>query len=60
MFSDLVDLPADVSVSAQEVRVEFRRRTHLPIVLASELCQRTVKIPWWENRRLRLTTYTGR
>jgi hypothetical protein len=60
IFQDLVDMPAQVEVSDQEVRVEFHRRAHLPIVLASGLCHRSVPIPWWGGRRLRLTTYTGR
>ena len=59
-FQDLLDLPAQVEISEQEVRVEFPRRTHLPIVLASGLCDRPVTVPWWPKRRLRLTTYTGR
>lgn len=59
IFRDLVDTPADVEITDQEVRVEFHRRSHLPIVLASGLCDRAVQIPWWPNRRLRLTTYTG-
>jgi hypothetical protein len=42
IFRDLVDMPADVEIIAQEVRVEFHRRPHLPIVLASGLCNRAV------------------
>jgi hypothetical protein len=53
-------MPAQVEITPQEVRVEFHRRAHLPIVLASELCQRKIAIPWWEGRHLHLTTYTGR
>ena len=60
IFPDLVDRPAQVEVTNQEVRVEFQRRAHLPIVLASGLCDRAVPIPWWQGRRLRLTTCTGR
>jgi hypothetical protein len=60
IFRDLVNMPAQVRVTEKEVRVEFHRRAHLPIVLASGLCERPVPIPWWENRPLRLTTYTGR
>jgi len=60
IFRDLLDLPAEIAISEKEVCVEFHRRAHLPIVLASGLCDRTVQIPWWSNRRLRLTTYTGR
>ena len=60
IFRDLLDMPAQIEITPDEVRVEFHRRAHLPIVLASELCQRAVAIPWWDDRRLRLTTYTGR
>lgn len=60
IFRNLLDLPAEVEITDKEVRVEFHRRAHLPIVLASGLCEKTVPIPWWPNRRLRLTTYTGR
>ena len=60
IFRDLLDLPAQIEISEKEVRVEFLRRAHLPIILASKLCQRRVKIPWWSNRRLLLTTFTGR
>jgi hypothetical protein len=60
IFRDLLDLPAQVEISDKEVRVEFHRRAHLPIILASDLCERTVKVPWWSDRSLRLTTYTGR
>ena len=59
VFHDLVNMPAQVYVEKQEVRVEFPRRAHLPILLASGLCNRPVPIPWWQGRRLRLTTYTG-
>ncbi len=60
IFRDLLDLPAEVEITEKEVRVEFHRRAHLPVVLASGLCNRTVPIPWWSDRPLRLTTYTGR
>jgi hypothetical protein len=60
IFQDLVDMPAQVELTDQEVQVQFHRQAHLPIVLASGLCNRPVAIPWWNGRRLRLTTYTGR
>lgn len=59
VFRDLVDLPADVEIGPKEVRVEFHRRAHLPIVLASGLCEKPVQIPWWNDLKLRLTTYQG-
>jgi hypothetical protein len=60
IFHDLLDMPAPVGISSQEVRVEFHRRAHLPIVLDSELGQPNFAIPWWHGRRLQLTTYTGK
>ena len=60
VFRDLLDLPAEIEITEKEVRVEFHRRAHLPIVLASGLCDRSVQVPWWPRHRLRLTTYTGR
>jgi hypothetical protein len=60
IFRDLVNIPAQVSVDAREVRVEFPRRAHLPILLNSGLCDHPVPIPWWQGRPLRLTTHTGR
>ena len=35
IFRDLIDTPADVSVSKREVHVHFHRRAHLPIIVAS-------------------------
>ena len=35
IFRDLIDMPADVTISEREVQVRFHRRAHLPIILAS-------------------------
>ncbi len=35
IFRDLVDTPATVTVTEKEVEVNFHRRSHLPIILAS-------------------------
>ena len=43
----------------REINVEFHRRAHLPILLASDLFHQRVPIPWWNNLPLRLSTYTG-
>ena len=55
IFRDLIDTPADVSVSEREVHVRFHRRAHLPIIIASGLLDSPVKVPWWHNHTLRLT-----
>ena len=54
IFQDLIDMPAQVDISDREGRVEFHRRAHLPIVLDSGICDRSVPIPWWQGRQLRL------
>ena len=59
IFRDLIDMPADVEVSDKEVTVSFHRRAHLPIILASNLVEKPVAVPWWNGLPLRLTTYSG-
>lgn len=59
IFRDLVDMSADVEVSEKEISVSFHRRAHLPIILASDLMEKPVAVPWWNGLPLRLTTYGG-
>lgn len=59
IFRDLVDMPADVTITPKEIQVSFHRRAHLPIILASGLINRPVPVPWWNGLALRLTTYQG-
>jgi len=56
IFRDLIDMPATVTVTVtdNEIRLRFHRRAHLPIVLASGLFNKPVKVPWWNGRALRL------
>ncbi|HEV8340603.1 MAG TPA: hypothetical protein VGR25_13260 [bacterium] len=55
IFRDLIDMPATVEVTQTGVVVEFHRRAHLPIVIASGLLNKPVKVPWWNDLPLRLT-----
>jgi transposase len=59
IFRDLIDMPADVTITDKELQVSFHRRAHLPIILASGLINRPVPVPWWNGLALRLTTYQG-
>jgi hypothetical protein len=54
IFRNLIDMPADITITDQEVRVRFHRRAHLPIVLASDLIDKPVAVPWWNGLPLRL------
>jgi len=53
IFRDLIDMQAQIIVTDREVQVKFHRRSHLPIVLASGLFNKPVKVPWWDDRPLR-------
>jgi hypothetical protein len=55
IFRDLIDTPADVTVSEREVHVHFHRRAHLPIIIASRVLDSSVKVPWWHNYTLRMS-----
>jgi transposase len=59
LFRDIIDLPATVTVTDSEVEVQFHRRAHLPIILASGLMNTPLPVPWWNGKSLRLTTYMG-
>lgn len=52
IFRDLIDMPATVKVTPEEVIVTFHRRAHLPIVLSSEIFANTPAVPWWNGARL--------
>jgi hypothetical protein len=54
IFRDLVDIPADINITPEDIVVRFHRRAHLPIVLASGLLNTPIAIPWWSGARLRL------
>ena len=55
IFRDLIDMPADVTVSQREVHVRFHRRAHLPIIVASGMLASPVVVPWWHNHTLRFS-----
>ena len=56
IFRDLVDMPADVTITQAEVQVRFHRRAHLPIILDSGLLDEETPVPWWDGKTLRMTT----
>jgi hypothetical protein len=55
IFRDLVDTPADVTISEREVHVHFHRRAHLPIISASGILDSPVQVPWWNHYTLRMS-----
>jgi hypothetical protein len=45
IFRDLINMPETVDVDRDGVTVQFHRRAHLPIVMASGMLT-SVKVPW--------------
>jgi len=60
IFRDIVNIPATVSPTADGVTVNFHRRAHLPIILASGLFDQPIEVPWWHNQKLTLTSTAER
>jgi hypothetical protein len=54
IFRDLIDTPADVTISEREVHVHFHRRAHLPIIIASGVLDSPIKVPWWDHHALHM------
>lgn len=57
IFRDLIDTPADVSISAREVHVRFHRHAHPSIIIASGILDSSVKVPWWGHHTLRMSAH---
>ncbi len=55
IFRDLINMPATVDINDSGVTVEFHRRAHLPIIVASGILNTKVSVPWWNGRLLRLS-----
>jgi hypothetical protein len=53
IFRDLIDMPAAIGITRREVTVRFHSRAHLPIVLASDIFNKSVVVPWWKGLHLR-------
>jgi hypothetical protein len=60
IFREIIDIPATVSRVDDSVIVNFHRRSHLPIILASGLLDNPVEVPWWGNKKLIMTSTTTR
>jgi hypothetical protein len=56
LFRDIVDSPATIAVTEGKIIVQFHRRAHLPIILASDLIDRSLSVPWWNNYSLHFTS----
>ena len=54
LFRDFVNATAQIVIDEHEIRVEFQKRAHNPLLLAADFATTEVPIPWLENKTLRL------
>lgn len=60
IFREIIDIPATISRADDNVIVNFHRRAHLPIILASGLLDTPIAVPWWNDNKLIMTSTTSR
>ena len=55
LFRDFIDATATVDIGDDTVNVLFQKRVHNPLLLAADLSDTNVKVPWLNGKRLRFT-----
>ena len=53
IFRDLVNATANLSITKNEIIVQFQKRAHNPQLIAAGFANTDVRVPWLENKRLR-------
>ena len=54
LFRDFVDATATVDISTEAITVRFQKRAHNPLLLNGGFAKKQVKVPWLDNRPIRL------
>jgi hypothetical protein len=54
LFRDFVNAPAQITLSDSEVRVQFQKRAHNPLLLAADFPSTKLPIPWLQGKTLQL------
>lgn len=54
LFRDFIDATAQLSITEQEIIVQFQKRAHNPLLIAAGFDKMEQKVPWLGNKTLRL------
>lgn len=54
IFRDFINMPGQVVYDGNEFRIKIRKRAHTPILLGVKCLQGEIKIPWLDNRILKI------
>jgi len=52
LFRKIFDLAGKVTITEEEIIVQFARKAHNPFLIASGFAEETVLVPWLENKQL--------
>jgi len=55
LFRNLLDVSATVTIAESDVVVTLDKRPHNPFLVASGLAKEPTPMPWFGNKRLRIT-----
>lgn len=55
LFRDFIEAQALVTITADAVDVAFGKRAHSPLLLAAGFQDTNVAVPWWGNRKLKVS-----
>ena len=54
LFRDFIDAAAYIQITENEIIVKFQKRAHNPLLIAAGFNETDLKIPWLENKKLRI------
>lgn len=54
LFRDFVNATAQIDIGERDIRVQFQKRAHNPLLLAADFATTATPIPWLQNKTLRL------
>ena len=54
LFRDFIDATAYIQITKREIVVKFQKRAHNPMLIAAGFNETDMKIPWRENKKLRI------
>jgi transposase len=54
LFRDFIDAAAYIQITENEIVVKFQKRAHNPLLIAAGFNETDIKIPWLENKKLRI------
>ncbi|MGH2864587.1 MAG: hypothetical protein ACRDJX_04990, partial [Solirubrobacteraceae bacterium] len=55
IWRDFIDTSARVSITPDTVEVRYGKRAHNPYLLDAGFAETDIPVPWWQNRRLKLS-----